>query len=131
MQFRPPTRFRIPILNAPLTRADYDDKPSYRRRQLSQYEGFKRLDKSLEKLETRASAREKVCDLCHRRCRAWRIIPHVDGKKLAGAAGMFGKVIVACDAGPNGCAAVLTRAGCVKQAIAEREAMKRLGLVVP
>lgn len=44
---------------------------------------------------------------------------------------MFGKVLVCCDAGPDGCAARLTRAGCVKQAVAEREAMKRLGLVMP
>lgn len=103
----------------------------YLRKQLSQKEGFRRLDKSLEKLELRARATEKVCDVCHRRCRAWRIIPHVDGVRLGGVAGRFGKVLVCCDAGPDGCAARLTRAGAVKQAIGQREAMKRLGLVVP
>lgn len=126
-----PKGYRVPISSAPLTRADYGDKPTYVRKPLSNYEGYKRLDKSLEKIATRAARNSEVCDVCHRRVRAWRVVPHIEGHKLAGRAGRFGKVLLCCDTGPEACAATLTRAGCVKQAVEVGEAMKRLGLVLP
>lgn len=133
-----PTFFRIPIEahrddkgnirpNA-LRREDYDDKPPYIRRPLSQYEGFKRLDKALEKLELRDKAKESICDVCKRRCKATRLIPHVDGRVMFGPASRFGKVLVCCD-GKDGCAARLTAQGCVATAIQEKMAMARLGVL--
>lgn len=122
---------RVPIRSAPLTRAEYGDKPMYVRKPLSNYEGFKRLDKAFANIEQRAGQNSVVCDVCHRRVRAWRVVPHIEGHKLAGKAGRFGKVLLCCDTGPDGCAARLTRAGCVEQAVAVGDAMKRLGLVTP
>jgi hypothetical protein len=121
---------RIPFSIAPLKREDYDDKPSYVRKPLSQKEGFRRLDKAMEKIAARENANSKVCDVCHRRTRAWRVVPAREGVQLSGAAGMFGKVLVCCDNGPSGCASVLTRAGVADEAIRERESMRRLGLIL-
>ncbi len=110
-----------------------DDPTSYQRKPLSNYEGFKRLDKSLEKIETNDRAREKVCEVCQRRCRAWRIVPASFGKPLgrtrAGlTGGLKGKFVVACDGGPESCARMLERSGVPREAIREQEAMERLGL---
>jgi len=115
-----------------------DDPPKgYIRKPLSNYEGFRRLDKSFEKIEARDRAREKVCDVCGRRMRAWRLVPATFGQKLGiTRAGLSGgltgrKFVVACDSGPDSCAATLLRAGVDKVAVPEHEAMERLGLVLP
>lgn len=129
-----------------------DDPPdNYKRRQLSNYEGYKRLDKSFEKLEVRDRAREKCCDVCGRRMRAWRIVPATFGHLLSGlrshTAGTFagppaagyvdshlkpriggpfrGKFVVACDAGPDSCAAMLDRSGVPQAALREQAQIDR------
>jgi hypothetical protein len=112
-----------------------DDRPPFLRKPLSNYEGFKRLDKSLERLELRDRANSKICDVCGRRVRAWRIVPASAGKRLgptrAGlTGGLTGKFLVACDNGPGGCAAMLERSGVPEDAIREDEAIKRLGLIL-
>jgi hypothetical protein len=123
-------RLRVPL--CPLTRDELtSDRPSYVRRPLSNREGFRRLDVALGKLAEQKSARATLCDVCHRRVFATRIVPSVDGHRLPGAAGRFGPALVCCDTGPDSCAARLTRAGVPQQAAAQREAMRRLGLVLP
>lgn len=113
------------------------DDPIYGRKPLSNYEGFKRLDKSLEKLELQARGREKVCDVCQKRCRAWRIVPATFGTKLGPTkAGLSGgltgrKFVVACDGTPDACAPQLERMGVPAEAIREQEAIDRIGLVLP
>lgn len=123
--------FRVPIDTRP---ACLDDKPSFGRKAISNYEGFKRLDNSLQKIELRDRAREKICDVCQRRCRAWRIVPATFGTSLRGSP-FKGRFVVACDAGPQGCAESLIRAGVADDAIAQQEARSRLerlcGLVLP
>ncbi len=116
-----------------------DDVQVYDRKPLSQKEGFRRIEASLEKLELRDKAREKLCEVCGRRCRAWRIVPCTEGQRLGVteasllSGGLRGKFIVACDAGPNGCAEMLLRAGVDKPALEEQRAEERLrelGIVV-
>jgi hypothetical protein len=126
----PAIPFRVPI-NAPLKRRDYDDRPNYIRKAISNREGFRRIDLAKRKLEKRDNAKSVICDVCHRRVRAWRIVPSLDGKRLGGNAATFGRVLVCCDTGPEGCAAKLTRAGVPQQAIAQAEACRRLGIVMP
>lgn len=113
--------------------------PSYIRRPLSNYEGFKRLDASLEKIANRETAKQQCCDICHRRCKAWRIVPatfgHTIARSLAAkkSGGLRGKFVVCCD-GPGGCAEMLTRSGVPRAAIEEQKAIDRLGdlgIVVP
>lgn len=136
-----------------------DDPPrNYKRNRLSNYEGFKRLDKSLEKLELQERGREKVCDVCGRRMRAWRIVPATFGHLLTGlrsqTSGTFagtpmagyidshlkptiggpfrGKFVVACDAGKDSCAAMLDRAGVPLAAMKEQaqiDACESLGVI--
>ncbi len=116
-----------------------DDPTTYKRQPVSNYEGFKRLDKSLEKIDAKEDGRAKVCDLCHKRCRAWRIVPATFGQPLgrtraAKTGGLQGKFVVACDAGPESCASMLTRSGVAKQGVEEQEAVARLaklGIVRP
>lgn len=123
--------FRVPIDTRP---ANLDDKPAFGRKAISNYDGFKRLDRSLEKIELRDRAREKVCDVCQRHCRAWRIVPATFGTVLRGTP-FRGPVVVACDAGPEGCAESLIRAGVADDAVSQQEAKDRLerlcGLVLP
>jgi hypothetical protein len=113
------------------------DDPIYNRKHLSNYEGYKRLDKSLEKLAARDAARAKLCEVCGNRTRAWRIVPASAGTRIGVtrasllSGGLRGKFIVACDNGPGGCAAMLERSGVVRDAIEEEEAMRRMGLVLP
>lgn len=97
-----------------------------KRRPISNYEGYKRLDKAFEKIELRDRAGEKVCDVCHRRCRAWRIVPSTAGSTIVGFEGKF---LVCCDAGPEGCAEVALRAGVHVEELRERELRKRLAAV--
>ena len=115
------------------------DDPSYDRKPLSNYEGFKRLDKSLEKIDAKESARSKICDVCGRRMRAWRLVPATFGKTLGPTrAGVFrgaltGKFVLVCDAGPDGCAETLIRAGVAKEGVEENAAIERvknLGLIL-
>lgn len=113
--------------------------PPYIRRPLSNYEGFKRLEASLEKIEKRETAKQQCCDICHRRCRAWRIVPatfgHAIARRLATrmSGGLRGKFVVCCD-GPDGCARMLEASGVPKAAIEEQKQIDRLGelgIVVP
>jgi hypothetical protein len=111
-----------------------DDPKNYKRRPLSNYEGFKRLDGSLEKLEKKDRAREKVCEVCHCRCRAWRIVPATAGSPIASGetpagkpqhAWLKGNFLVCCDAGPDGCAAQLLRAGVHIEELRQRKLRER------
>lgn len=113
-----------------------DDPKSYDRKPISNYEGFKRLDKSLEKIDVADRAKAKICEVCLRRCRAWRIVPATFGTRLGETkasltGGLTGKFVVACDAGPDGCAAMLTRSGVAAEAIREHELASRLRLELP
>ena len=114
-----------------------DDPKNYKRRPLSNYEGFKRLDKSLQKIETGDRAREKICEVCQRRCRAWRIVPATAGQPIIGKQGGpiagGGRFLVCCDAGPEGCAEMLIRSGVPTEELRQRRAranLKKLGIVV-
>ena len=103
-----------------------DDPKNYVRRRLSNYEGFKRLDKSLEKIELTNRGREKICDVCQTRCRAWRIVPATAGRPIGGVRLQQGNYLLCCDAGPDGCAETLTRAGVPGDELRAREARARL-----
>jgi hypothetical protein len=115
-----------------------DDVQVYDRKQLSNREGFRRLEASLEKIHNRKSGQEKLCDVCGRRTRAWRMVPAKFGTKpamnrarLNDRTALTGRVVLACDAGPDGCAAMLDRAGVSRDAIELEERLKKLGLVLP
>lgn len=119
-----------------------DDGPSvplYGRRPLSNYEGFKRLDKSLERIAGTESAAAKLCDVCHKRTRAWRMVPATFGaniktKASVGRGALRGKFVLACDNGPDSCAAMLDRSGVPREAIREQERIDelgKLGIAVP
>jgi hypothetical protein len=114
-----------------------DDPKNYKRRPLSNREGFRRLDKSLEKIELGDRAREKICEVCQRRCRAWRIVPATAGQPIIGKQGAAiaggGRFLVCCDGGPEGCAEMLIRAGVPAEELRQRIArarLKKLGVVV-
>jgi hypothetical protein len=114
-----------------------DDPKNYKRRPLSNYEGWKRLDKSFAKLEGQDRAREKICEVCQRRCRAWRIVPATAGQPIVGKQGGpiagGGRFLVCCDAGPDGCAELLIRSGVPAEELrqrVQRAALKKLGVVV-
>ena len=98
--------------------------------EMSQREGWRRIDAAKEKLETRARGMEKVCDVCGRRMRAWRIVPCLDGKVLVNT-NLVGRFVVACDANEDGCAQTLIRAGVDKQAVDVQTRMAHAGMVIP
>lgn len=108
-----------------------DDPKNYKRRPLSNYEGFKRLEKSFAKLEGEDRAREKICDVCQKRCRAWRIVPATAGQPIMGKQGKAiaggGKFLVCCDAGPEGCAEMLIRSGVPAEELRQRKQRAELG----
>ena len=113
------------------------DDPVYIRRELSNREGFRRMELAQEKLEQRARGMEKLCDICGRRTRAYRLVPATFGTKLGPTrAGLSGgltgrKFALCCDGQDHSCARSLERVGVPEKAIAEQEAMDRLGLVLP
>lgn len=97
---------------------------------LSQREGWRRIDDAKRKLEDRARGQEKVCDVCKRRCRAWRLVPCLDGNVLVNT-NLQGRFVVACDANADGCASTLDRAGVAKQAVDVQSRMAAAGMVMP
>lgn len=115
--------FRIPIQTGH-ERGFWDDKPSYVRKPLSNYEGYKRLEAGLEKSGRIASARHDiVCDVCRRHTRNSQLVPSVFGQRQHPP--LQGSFLLCCT-GPEGCAGKLERAGVVDEALRNAEAKRRL-----
>lgn len=107
------------------------------RRRISNYEGFKRLDAMLEKVDSgklkppREPVRDFLCEVCSRRKRSVRAVPSlVMGHKLPGTP-LQGTFVLACDDGPGSCAMALERAGVPQKVAEQAQRMLALGLVMP
>jgi hypothetical protein len=118
--------------------ADYPmNSRAYTQKRLSNYEGFKRLDAMLEKVDAgklkppREPMRDFLCEVCSRRKRSVRAVPCLTmGKKLVGTK-LKGLFVLVCDDGPGSCAAALERAGVPQKAAEQNRRMLALGLVIP
>ncbi len=102
---------------------------------VSNYEGFKRLDKLQEKIATgkltppREQQRDHICEICKCRKPSVKVVPSlIAGHKLPGTK-FTGLFVLACD-GRDGCAAMLERAGVPQAAAEQNRRMAALGLVL-
>jgi hypothetical protein len=103
------------------------------KKRISNYEGFKALDKLQEKIAEgklkppREPVRDHLCEVCKTRKRSVRVVPCLTmGRKLTGTP-LKGLFVLACDE----CARSLERAGVPQAAAEQTKRMAALGLVLP
>jgi len=110
-------------------------KAGVKKKAVSNYEGFRRIDVAKEKLEKKDRSREVCCEVCGRRTKAWRGVPSTDGRRAlqtpaARKGALRAPVLIACDNGPDSCAQMLLRHGVDKRAIEVEKKLGELGIVV-